>query len=138
MNIKDIIPTGPVHARIAVPGSKSMTNRALICAALAKGESTLHNASDSDDTALMANGLNQFGVLVRQREKSLVVSGTGGKLYAPKFPIPVGNAGPLQSPKPSSAHLLPRHTCGVPTPRPGRPNKGRRELQNKFNPMRSR
>ena len=93
MNVRDIPQAGTVRARIAVPGSKSITNRALICAALARGESTLRNASDSDDTALMANGLNQLGVLVRKSGEALIVSGTGGKLYAPKFPIPVGNAG---------------------------------------------
>ncbi len=91
--IKEITPTGPVHARIHVPGSKSITNRALICAALTKGDSTIRNASDSDDTALMSNGLNQLGVLVRKVTDGLVVSGTGGRLYAPRFPIPVGNAG---------------------------------------------
>lgn len=83
----------PVNAGIHVPGSKSLTNRALICAALAKGESTLNNASDSDDTSLMRNGLNQLGVLVRKKDDTLIVEGTGGKVYAPKFPIPVGNAG---------------------------------------------
>jgi 3-phosphoshikimate 1-carboxyvinyltransferase len=93
MNVKEITPAGPVHARISVPGSKSMTNRALICAALARGESMIENASDSDDTALMANGLNQLGVLARRSGDALIVNGTGGKLYAPKFPIPVGNAG---------------------------------------------
>ncbi len=82
-----------ISARIHVPGSKSITNRALICAALAKGESIIRNASDSNDTALMANGLNQLGVLVRKEDDSLLVQGTGGKLFAPKFPIPVGNAG---------------------------------------------
>ena len=93
MNAREITPAGPVHARISVPGSKSITNRALICAALARGESVLRNASDSDDTALMANGLNQLGVLARKRGDELLVEGTGGRLYAPRFPIPVGNAG---------------------------------------------
>lgn len=83
----------PIHATVHVPGSKSITNRALICAALARGESVLRGASDSEDTALLCNGLNQLGVLVRRTGDELVVSGTGGKLYAPKFPIPVGNAG---------------------------------------------
>lgn len=93
MIIREIKPVGKINARIKVPGSKSITNRALICAALAQGTSTILNASDSDDTALMANGLNQLGVLVRKGEDSLVASGTGGRLFAPKFPIPVGNAG---------------------------------------------
>ncbi|MEK9137975.1 MAG: 3-phosphoshikimate 1-carboxyvinyltransferase, partial [Bacteroidota bacterium] len=71
MITKEIIPTARVNARIRVPGSKSITNRALICAALAKGESVIRNASDSDDTALMANGLNQLGVLVRKSDDDL-------------------------------------------------------------------
>jgi 3-phosphoshikimate 1-carboxyvinyltransferase len=85
--------TKPIKANIRVPGSKSITNRALICAALAKGESVLSNASDSGDTALMRNGLNQLGVLVRKKDETLLVEGNGGRLYAPRFPIPVGNAG---------------------------------------------
>lgn len=85
--------THPLRATVSVPGSKSLTNRALLCAALARGQSVLRNASDSDDTALMCNGLNQLGVLVRRLQDDLVVSGTGGRLFAPKFPIPVGNAG---------------------------------------------
>ncbi len=91
--IKEIHPTGSVHVHINVPGSKSLTNRALICAALARGQSILHNASDSSDTVLMMNGLNQLGVLVRKSGNGLIVEGTGGRLYAPKFPIPVRNAG---------------------------------------------
>ena len=91
--IKEITSVGSVHAHIRVPGSKSITNRTLVCAALAQGESTIRNASDSEDTALLANGLNQLGVLVRRQNDTLIVQGTGGKLYAPKFPIPVGNAG---------------------------------------------
>ncbi len=91
--LKETKPSGIVNASIDVPGSKSITNRALICAALAEGDSSIRNWSDSDDTGLMMNGLNQLGVLVRRSKEGLVVQGTGGKLYAPKFPIPVGNAG---------------------------------------------
>ena len=90
---KEIHPVGPLHGVFTVPGSKSITNRALVCAALAEGESQIRNPSDSTDTALMANGLNQLGVLVRTTAEGLVVYGTGGVLTAPKFPIPVGNAG---------------------------------------------
>jgi 3-phosphoshikimate 1-carboxyvinyltransferase len=86
-------PTGPLHGTMRVPGSKSLTNRALVCAAIAQGESVIRNASDSTDTAMMINGLNQLGVLARSIGGDLVVEGTGGRLYAPRFPIPVGNAG---------------------------------------------
>ena len=84
---------GQCKATVSVQGSKSITNRSLICAALAQGESTIRNYSESDDTSLLANGLNQLGILVRRDGSSLVVEGKGGNVYSPKFPIPVGNAG---------------------------------------------
>ncbi|MCC6397522.1 MAG: 3-phosphoshikimate 1-carboxyvinyltransferase [Bacteroidetes bacterium] len=76
-----------------VPGSKSIANRALVCAALAEGESVIRNLSDSSDTSMMINGLNQMGVLATTSGDATTVRGTGGKLFAPKYPIPVGNAG---------------------------------------------
>ncbi len=76
-----------------VPGSKSIANRALVCAALAGGDSVIRNISDSTDTTMMLNALDQMGVLARAAGSEVRVSGTGGALYAPKFPVPVGNAG---------------------------------------------
>lgn len=83
----------PPRTRVRVPGSKSITNRALVCAALAEGVSTIRNPSDSDDTAMMVNALDQLGVFTQRGPDAWRVHGTGGRLHAPKFPIPVGNAG---------------------------------------------
>ncbi len=59
------VPTcGPVIGSIRPPGSKSITNRALICAALAEGESELTGALDSEDTQVMAAALNRLGIAV--------------------------------------------------------------------------
>ena len=91
--VAEISTRGPLRGIFRVPGSKSLTNRALFCAALAGGNSRIRNPSDSTDSAMMANGLNQLGVLVRRDDAEWEVCGTGGKLYAPRFPIPVGNAG---------------------------------------------
>ncbi len=85
--------SGPLNGQIRVPGSKSITNRALICASLARGTSELVNASISDDTALLVNGLNLLGVFARASHDRLIVEGQGGRLTGPKLPIPVGNAG---------------------------------------------
>jgi 3-phosphoshikimate 1-carboxyvinyltransferase len=93
MTIKDLPSSGPVSGTMRVTGSKSISNRALVCAALARGESVLDNLSDSDDTALLVNALDQFGVHVRRHGSRAIVHGAGGRLFAPKFPIPVGNAG---------------------------------------------
>ncbi|HSQ76829.1 MAG TPA: 3-phosphoshikimate 1-carboxyvinyltransferase [Bacteroidota bacterium] len=88
-----ISPVDHLEGLMHVPGSKSISNRALVCAALAGGESVIRNSSDSTDTGMMINGLNQMGVLAVHSGDHLTVHGTGGRLYAPKYPIPVGNAG---------------------------------------------
>lgn len=53
--------SGPVHARVVVPGSKSATNRAMVLAALADAPSTLHRPLRSRDTLLMAGALRALG-----------------------------------------------------------------------------
>jgi 3-phosphoshikimate 1-carboxyvinyltransferase len=90
---RTISPIQVVNGTMRVPGSKSIANRALVCASLAAGESVIHNVSDSTDTAMMLNGLDQMGVLARANGTDVRVHGTGGILHAPKYPVPVGNAG---------------------------------------------
>src|SRR5947207_4948413 len=61
----EIVPLDkPVHAEITVPGSKSITNRALILAALAEGETTLEGALWSEDTQVMVECLQELGFMV--------------------------------------------------------------------------
>ena len=61
----EIVPlAGPVRAEITVPGSKSITNRALILAALAEGETTLRGALWSEDTQVMVECLQELGFMV--------------------------------------------------------------------------
>ncbi len=71
----------PVDATVVVPGSKSHTNRALACAALASGRSTLHGALVSDDTAAMRDAIEALGagVQVGDDETTLRVTGTDGR-----------------------------------------------------------
>ena len=57
-------PSGPVHATVQVPGSKSLTNRALLLAAIADGPATIRNALRSRDTELMAAALRVLGAEV--------------------------------------------------------------------------
>src|SRR6056297_2433639 len=56
-----VTPGGPVSGTIRPPGSKSLTNRALICAAFASGESTLRGALFSEDTEVMCHALREIG-----------------------------------------------------------------------------
>ena len=61
----EIVPLpAPVHAEITVPGSKSITNRALILAALANGETTLKGALWSEDTQIMVDCLQKLGLKI--------------------------------------------------------------------------
>jgi 3-phosphoshikimate 1-carboxyvinyltransferase len=85
----------PVDADVEVVGSKSYTNRALILAALSRGESTLSGALFSDDTRYMAESLRALGVPVAADEAraTLTVSGSGGRVSAPSATCFVGNAG---------------------------------------------
>jgi len=77
-----------------VPGSKSITNRALVLAALAEGESTLEGVLHSDDTRRMREGLEALGISVRDAgPTTLVVAGGRSRLRAPKEPLFVGNSG---------------------------------------------
>ena len=55
----------PPHATVTLPGSKSVTNRALVCAALARGTSRLSGVLDSDDTSAMVAALQTLGIAVR-------------------------------------------------------------------------
>ncbi|MGE6743407.1 3-phosphoshikimate 1-carboxyvinyltransferase [Allorhizobium pseudoryzae] len=83
----------PLVGRVSPPGSKSITNRALLLAGLAKGTSRLTGALKSDDTRYMAEALRAMGVTVEEPDATtFVVTGTG-ELKAPDQPLFLGNAG---------------------------------------------
>jgi 3-phosphoshikimate 1-carboxyvinyltransferase len=87
-------PGRPLKGRIVLPGSKSITNRALLLAALAAGESRLTGALKSDDTRWMAQALRAMGVSVEAPEPAVFeVRGAAGRLRAPSSPLHLGNAG---------------------------------------------
>lgn len=73
----EIRPNGPLRASIRPPGSKSITNRALLCAALAEGESVLTGALDCDDTRAMIDGLRRLGIAVEHDRAAATVRVTG-------------------------------------------------------------
>ncbi len=88
-----VTPRGRLDAVVRVPGSKSITNRVLLIAALAKGDSELQGALASDDTRVMFEALGSLGCEVQQGAESWLVRGTGGVLRAPDGPLLVGNSG---------------------------------------------
>ena len=85
----------PPNARLDLPGSKSITNRALVVAGLADGESNLTGVLFSQDTHVMMDSLEKMGVGIRQNPNALSVSisGTGGGLQRPAETIWVHQSG---------------------------------------------
>ncbi|MDQ4044141.1 MAG: 3-phosphoshikimate 1-carboxyvinyltransferase [Chloroflexota bacterium] len=86
---------GPVFGTPEIPGSKSITNRALVTAALAAGTSSLTGALFSDDTHYMAQALNRLGITVRTDEASrtMGIEGAGGRIPASSADLFIGNSG---------------------------------------------
>lgn len=81
-----------VDASVVVPGSKSLTQRALITAALADGPSRLIGPLESDDTRYSSAALMAMGVEIEKKEDWLI-EGKGGNIKAVKAPIFLGNNG---------------------------------------------
>lgn len=86
----------PLNTTCAPPGSKSISNRALVLAALGSGTCRIKNLLHSDDTEVMLNALERLGAATFSWEDEgdvLVVNGKGGKLQANATPLYLGNAG---------------------------------------------
>ena len=88
-----IPPAYPLSGKVSPPGSKSITNRALLLAGLAKGESRLTGALKSDDTLYMAAALRAMGVEVEEPDATTFLVRSSGVLMEPKEPLFLGNAG---------------------------------------------
>lgn len=84
---------GALDAVVEVPGSKSIANRALVCAALASGTSQLHRIAPGDDTTVMVEGLRTLGVEVHVDGSTARVIGSRGRLTTRDVTIPTGLAG---------------------------------------------
>ncbi|WP_213881128.1 3-phosphoshikimate 1-carboxyvinyltransferase [Pseudomonas sp. dw_358] len=97
MSVNDtvtLIPKGqPLKGQVSPPGSKSITNRALLLAALAKGTSRLDGVLKSDDTRHMSNALRQMGVSIEEPDATTFVVTGSGRLQAPEAALFLGNAG---------------------------------------------
>jgi 3-phosphoshikimate 1-carboxyvinyltransferase len=91
----EIIPlSSPPDACIRLPGSKSITNRALLLAALCDQQVTIINALHSEDTQVMQESLRRLGFVVEQKDpETLTVLGAGGKIPASQADLWIANAG---------------------------------------------
>jgi 3-phosphoshikimate 1-carboxyvinyltransferase len=93
----ELEPVGPVAARLVAPASKSITNRMLVCAALADGTSRLLGPLESDDSAAMRVALGILGATVTGPEPGPAaawrVEGTAGRLASPAAPLDARSSG---------------------------------------------
>src|SRR6266571_8177811 len=90
-------PAAALVGDVAVPGTKSISHRALLLGAIAEGESEIRNFGGSGDTASTVRALRALGVSVEEADVDLVrVQGVGLRgLREPDAPIDCGNAGTL-------------------------------------------
>lgn len=95
MNKLEIQPVRTINSEVYMPGSKSITNRALIIGALSDGETCFKNALFSDDTKYMQKALKDVGIHVHSNEltNEIRITGTNGQFNTPSNEIFVGNAG---------------------------------------------
>jgi 3-phosphoshikimate 1-carboxyvinyltransferase len=89
----DLAPIRSVAGTVKLPGSKSISNRALLLAALASGETRLHDLLDSDDTRVMQDALRTLGIAVKRDGGATVVTGAGGAFPVKVAELFLGNAG---------------------------------------------
>ena len=83
MKQRTVHPVAAVNAEVTVPGSKSLTARALVIGALGCGETTLTNPLVAGDIHYMIQGLEALGVRIDRRAGCLRIRGTGGRLSPP-------------------------------------------------------
>lgn len=91
--IRTISRSSSVDGAIRVPSSKSLTQRALVCAALAPGESVIRDPLDAEDTLLMAGALAALGAKVDRAPDRWSVCGMDALFGTPSATLLLGNAG---------------------------------------------
>ncbi|WP_285411978.1 bifunctional 3-phosphoshikimate 1-carboxyvinyltransferase/cytidylate kinase [Variovorax sp. efr-133-TYG-130] len=93
---------------VRLPGSKSISNRVLLLAALASGTTTIHDLLDSDDTRVMLTALRALGCGIDPDGNTLRITGLGGQLQPSEtlLPLFLGNAGTAMRPLTAALSLL--------------------------------
>ena len=99
------------HGTVSLPGSKSISNRVLLLAALSQGTTTIHDLLDSDDTQVMLTGLKQLGCKITPDNvmpgQAIEVTGIGGQLpQGTAATLFLGNAGTAMRPLTAALSVL--------------------------------
>jgi 3-phosphoshikimate 1-carboxyvinyltransferase len=101
----DIPPLSHAHGTVVLPGSKSISNRVLLLAALCHGTTTVHDLLDSDDTQVMLTALSQLGCTIKKVNNSIEINGLGDTAL-PSAKLYMGNAGTAMRPLTAALALL--------------------------------
>ena len=127
----DLAPVGKVSGSVRLPGSKSISNRVLLLAALAKGKTQVRGLLDAEDTRVMLDALQKLGVRIDTRDlDSLVVAGEG-RLAPKKLDLFLGNAGTAFRPLTAALAL-----CGGEYRLMGKPRMHQRPIRDLVDPLR--
>jgi len=102
----DLPPLASAQGRVVLPGSKSISNRVLLLAALCRGRTTLHDLLDSDDTRVMLAALRQLGCGVQQDGTTVIIDGLDGRLPQAPARFFMGNAGTAMRPLTAALAVL--------------------------------
>ncbi|TXI19361.1 MAG: bifunctional 3-phosphoshikimate 1-carboxyvinyltransferase/cytidylate kinase [Ottowia sp.] len=102
----DIPALRAVHGTVRLPGSKSISNRVLLLAALCEGRTVIHDLLDSDDTRVMLQALRQLGCVVELQGTSHVIEGLGNRPCQPQAELFLGNAGTAMRPLTAALAVL--------------------------------
>ncbi len=112
----DIPALTSAQGTVTLPGSKSISNRVLLLAALCQGTTTLHDLLDSDDTRVMLDALRQMGCALDVQGSTVRITGLGGQAPAKTLDLFLGNAGTAMRPLTAALALMGVHAQlhGVP------------------------
>ena len=102
----DIPPLNRASGAVRLPGSKSISNRVLLLAALSQGKTTVHDVLASDDTGVMLTALKQMGCAIEQSGNTVTISGLSGRLITKKSQLFMGNAGTAMRPLTAALAML--------------------------------
>jgi 3-phosphoshikimate 1-carboxyvinyltransferase len=91
---------------VTLPGSKSISNRVLLLAALCEGVTTIHDLLDSDDTRVMLVALKTLGCTISQKGSTVEIAGLGGRLSTQQAKLFLGNAGTAMRPLTAALAVL--------------------------------
>jgi len=102
----DIPPLLSAAGTLTLPGSKSISNRLLLLAALSQGRTTLHDLLDSDDTRVMLDALTALGCGIERNGNTVVIEGFAGQPQQTQAKLFMGNAGTAIRPLTAALALM--------------------------------